>query len=106
MTTGGKILIKTKSQKNKVELYISDTGSGISNYIQDRIFEPFFTTKGVVGMGKDFGSQDLEGTGLGLSVSLGIIEAHGGKIKLLKSSKKGTTFKITLPIAIDTDKER
>ncbi|MDK2931582.1 MAG: hypothetical protein PWR07_1713 [Bacillota bacterium] len=69
-----------------VEIVITDTGCGIPEENLGRIFDPFFTTKEV---GK--------GTGLGLSVSFGIVEKHGGSIKVESEVGKGTTFTITLP---------
>jgi len=69
-----------------VEIVITDTGCGIPEENLNRIFDPFFTTKEV---GK--------GTGLGLSVSFGIVEKHGGSIKVESEVGKGTTFTITLP---------
>jgi len=100
MTSGGKVVITTKSANGFVTVLVTDNGTGINDSIKSRIFEPFFTTKGVVGMGKDFGAQDAQGTGLGLSVSHGIIENHSGTIRLISSSpKEGTTFEIKLPLA-------
>ena len=104
MSKGGTIEIDTKNDEQFVYMTIKDTGIGIDEAIKERIFEPFFTTKGVVGMGKSYGSQDTEGTGLGLSVSHGIIENHDGIIKLVSSSQEGSVFEIKLPYAkrIDT----
>lgn len=99
MENGGTITISTSISMGHVTIRVSDTGTGIKDEAKDRIFEPFFTTKGVVGMGKSFGSQDAEGTGLGLSVSMGIVEDHGGNIKLVETSERGTTFEIILPLA-------
>ena len=99
MPKGGTIEIDTKSDNASVIVLVKDTGKGIDEELKVRIFEPFFTTKGVVGMGKEYGSQDAEGTGLGLSVSHGIIENHNGTIKLLESSPQGTTFEIRIPVA-------
>jgi two-component system NtrC family sensor kinase len=65
-----------------------DHGAGIAEEHLDRIFEPFFTTK-------DVG----EGTGLGLSVSLGIVEEHGGAIDVTSELSVGTKFTVVLPIA-------
>jgi len=78
-----------KSTRNKpyMEIMFEDTGCGISPEISEHIFEPFFTTKA----GK--------GTGLGLFISYGIIEKHGGTIDLETTSDTGTQFKIRLPAA-------
>jgi CheY-like chemotaxis protein len=69
-----------------VEVEISDTGPGIAADVQRRMFEPFYTTK-----------PTGSGTGLGLSFSLGVVEAHGGRLELVDSSSAGTTFRLTLP---------
>ena len=69
------------------EITISDTGCGIPEEFLQRIFDPFFTTKGVG-----------RGTGLGLSVSHGTIEAHGGVIEVTSVEGEGTEFQIYLPI--------
>ena len=71
-----------------LKLSISDTGCGIDPSTLERIFDPYFTTKKV-----------NEGTGLGLSVSLGIIRGHGGLIELESEVGKGTRFDIYLPAA-------
>ena len=71
----------------KVRLRIADTGRGIPRELRGRIFDPFFTTK-------DIGT----GTGIGLSFSLGIVEAHGRTLEL-EESDVGTVFAITLPAA-------
>lgn len=88
--SGGKIEIQTRktdiNNAGGVEIRISDTGSGISLDHMDKIFDPFFTTKAV---GK--------GTGLGLAVSAGIVQRHGGTIKVQSKPESGTTFTIWLP---------
>jgi signal transduction histidine kinase len=66
---------------------IADDGAGIPKELLPRIFDPFFTTKPI-------GS----GTGLGLSLSYGIIQKHNGKIEVDSEPGRGTTFRITLPI--------
>ncbi len=71
-----------------VELSVKDSGHGIAPEDLDKIFNPFFTTKEV---GK--------GTGLGLTVVHGIVQEHGGQIKVESEVQKGTTFRILLPIA-------
>ncbi len=76
-----------------VEISITDTGCGISEQDRQRIFDPFFTSKGVG-----------QGTGLGLSVSHGIVRAHGGTIQVDSKVGEGATFRIYLPVeAQDTE---
>lgn len=77
--------------QNRVKIIISDTGSGMSEEVVSRIFDPFFTTKGVG-----------EGTGLGLSVSYGIIENHGGQVNVTSAIGEGTSFTVLLPITQKT----
>ena len=79
--------LETTSKNKIVEISVSDNGTGISKEIKDKIFQPFFTTK-----------PTGQGTGLGLSLSYDIINAHGGIIKMESKEKIGTTFKIELPI--------
>lgn len=83
----GSVTIRTERCGPRVAVCISDTGHGIAPEHINRIFEPFFTTKPV-------GS----GTGLGLSLSYGIIKKHGGDIHVSSETGKGTTFRIELPI--------
>jgi two-component system NtrC family sensor kinase len=98
MKGGGVLTIATRLAEEggrAVIVRISDTGSGIKKEHRSRIFDPLFTTKKVG-----------EGTGLGLSVSYGIITRHGGAISFVtktpdESSEPGTTFFITLPAAED-----
>ncbi|MFI5303778.1 MAG: ATP-binding protein [Nitrospiria bacterium] len=108
MPNGGKLYIKTnllfvkkalddrpeeahpRDASQSIEITFSDTGTGMSPEVMKRIFEPFYTTKG-----------DKMGTGLGLPVSYGIIERHGGQIEVQSTSGKGTTFKIKCPVFFD-----
>jgi len=82
----GNIWISTAIEDDKVIITFKDDGKGIPKKSIDKIFEPFFTTK-PVGMG----------TGLGLSISYGIIQEHGGEIKVKSKKKNGTTFIISIP---------
>ena len=68
-----------------VEISVTDSGRGIDAEHVDRIFEPFFTTK-------------AKGIGMGLSISRGIIEAHGGRL-WAENTAVGATFRFTLPVA-------
>jgi two-component system NtrC family sensor kinase len=83
----GRITIRTGSAGDSVWVEIADTGAGIAKEILPRIFDPFFTTKPI-------GS----GTGLGLSLSYGIIQKHHGQIEVHSEPGRGTTFRITLPV--------
>ncbi|MGF1669397.1 MAG: nitrogen regulation protein NR(II) [Balneolaceae bacterium] len=84
-TKNPQVMIKTEADQSSVFLRICDNGSGIPEEIRDRIFEPFFTTK-----------QTGSGTGLGLSVSHGIIKSMNGTITLSTKEGMGSCFKITL----------
>lgn len=78
----------THKNESSVKITISDTGIGMSQDIMNRIFEPFFTTK-------DIG----EGSGLGMSISHGIIKNHNGTITVESEVNVGTTFFITIPVS-------
>jgi signal transduction histidine kinase len=82
-------LVTGFDRKSVVSLYIQDSGPGITGENQDHIFDPFFTTKPT-------------GMGMGLSICRNIIETHGGKLRLTKTSHHGSSFEITLPIAQQT----
>lgn len=86
-TAKPKVTVSTSRQQNIIKLTVADVGKGIKAENQPRIFEPFFTTK-------DVG----RGTGLGLSVSHGIINKMGGAIRAESEYGEGTIFIITLPI--------
>ena len=80
------VSIQTKKINDKVEIKVSDNGNGIPQNIVDKIFQPFFTTK-----------PTGQGTGLGLSLSYDIIQAHGGEIKVESKEGEGTKFIISIP---------
>jgi two-component system NtrC family sensor kinase len=89
MPRGGVLTIRVAREKitGFLSIHITDTGTGIPSHILSSIFTPFFTTK-----------PTGRGTGLGLSVSRGIIEKHGGSIEVESKVNEGTTFTVHLPI--------
>ncbi len=94
MPSGGKITISTQPQTDEwVEIRITDTGIGMTDEVKKRIFDPFFTTKGVTN------------SGLGMSVSFGIVKRHGGEILIESEVGKGSTFIIHLPIGYEEEKK-
>ncbi|WP_457551738.1 PAS domain-containing sensor histidine kinase [Desulfobacula sp.] len=78
--------IKTYTEKDWVMIEVSDTGVGMTDVVKRKIFEPFFTTK-----------ETGKGTGLGTSISFGIIKDYGGTIDILSEYGKGATFMIKFP---------
>lgn len=89
---GGTITVSLRQCGAWVELSVRDTGAGIPESVRDRIFEPFVTTKGALG------TSNTPGTGLGLSVSYGIVKDHGGDIRFETETGVGTTMIVRLPI--------
>jgi two-component system NtrC family sensor kinase len=85
--------ITTRHKQGMVYIVVSDTGHGMAPAVSERVFEPFFTTK-----------PPGEGTGLGLSVSYGIIQAHEGTISVESAPDVGTTFTILLPLYTEANK--
>jgi signal transduction histidine kinase len=87
MPGGGHLRVSTEREGDDVRVTFSDTGVGIPPENLTRIFDPFFTTK-----------PDANGTGLGLSVSLGIVRQHGGAIEVQSEPNRGATFTVRLPV--------
>jgi PAS domain S-box-containing protein len=87
MHRGGWLTLATNADDDAVAVEVRDTGDGIKREHIKRIYDPFFTTKGIG-----------RGTGLGLSVSYGIVQEHGGSIVVESSPGQGTTFRVTLPV--------
>jgi two-component system NtrC family sensor kinase len=91
MPGGGTLRVAT-SNGDGVSVIISDTGSGIAQEHIQRIYDPFFTTK------NSPQENQRRGTGLGLSVTYGIIQEHAGKIRVESSPDAGTTFYLEFPL--------
>ena len=82
----GRVSLLTRKHGDVCEILVEDNGCGIAAKVRPHIFDPFFTTKGTG-----------EGTGLGLSVSLGIVQRHGGEMLVESEEGKGTRFTVRLP---------
>jgi two-component system NtrC family sensor kinase len=95
MMDGGRLTLSSDLSLDTgcIAINITDTGPGMSPEVLKSIFDPFFTTKT---MGR--------GTGLGLSVSLGIIQKHGGEIRVASKIGEGTTFTVILPTGEDVER--
>jgi two-component system NtrC family sensor kinase len=91
MKNGGELIVSTyparRESRDWIVMSVKDNGTGIPHEDQIRIFEPFFTTKG-----------DRGGTGLGLSVTYGIVTDHGGSIEISSKLGNGSTFDVWLPL--------
>lgn len=83
-----RITLTTRPQAGEAVLEVTDTGDGVREEHRPRLFTPFFTTK-----------PAGQGTGLGLSLSYGIAQAHGGSLSYQKAPTGGATFVLTLPLA-------
>lgn len=94
MPQGGKIILTTRPQAHDwVEVRIADTGTGMTEEVKRRVFDPFFTTKGV------------GNSGLGMSVSYGIVKRHGGEILIESEQGKGTAFVLHLPVGYGEEEQ-
>ncbi|HEU4367914.1 MAG TPA: GAF domain-containing protein [Methylomirabilota bacterium] len=84
MPEGGMLTLSTTLVDERIEVAVADTGVGMPAEVRDKIFDPFFTTKGP------------QGTGLGLSMTYGIISRHGGSIAVESEPGRGSTFRLSL----------
>jgi signal transduction histidine kinase len=84
MPQGGELTIRTGTIGDRIEISVSDTGSGLTQEECGRLFTPYYTTK-------------QHGTGLGLAIVQSVVSDHGGKISVESTKEKGTTFRIELP---------
>lgn len=92
MPNGGILSFSVEEKDATVVIKVKDTGVGIPKENLSRIFDPFFTTKGPIG------GSNIPGTGLGLSLSYGIMQSLGGSIEVESKVKEGSTFSLLLPL--------
>jgi two-component system NtrC family sensor kinase len=89
MPRGGRLWLRTRRDDENAEFEVQDDGAGIPPEILPQLFEPFFTTK-----------EKGRGVGLGLAVSKGIVERHGGRIAVESEAGRGTKVLVTLPLDV------
>ena len=94
MVVGGRLQITTVVEGDRGVIKFADTGCGMTEQVRQRIFEPFYTTKGA------------KGYGMGLAVTYGIVERHGGSIQVASEAGHGATFTIRLPLARAEQREQ
>jgi signal transduction histidine kinase len=87
---GGSVVVRAWSEKDHIEVEISDTGIGIPEEALSRIFDEFYRAKNAKAM-------EMEGTGLGLAIAKDVVEQHGGQISVESVEGEGSTFYVTLP---------
>jgi GAF domain-containing protein/CheY-like chemotaxis protein len=93
MPEGGTLTLTTALVDERIEIAVADSGVGMPPEVRDKVFDPFFTTKGP------------QGTGLGLSMTYGIISRHGGSIAVESEPGRGSTFRLSLPRGVDVQPE-
>ena len=89
MPAGGRVVFRLSADPQWATVAATDTGCGMANETRQRVLEPFFTTKGT------------RGTGLGLAVSWGIIQRHGGTIDIASALGEGSTFQLTVECGVE-----
>ena len=97
-TKGGQISVACEVEQEWVVISVSDQGEGIPPEYLDKVFERFFQVDGA-------STRRVGGSGLGLSIARGIVEAHNGKIWVESTVGQGSTFRFTLPLATESVEE-
>jgi signal transduction histidine kinase len=87
---GGRVIVKTVERDGSTVLEVTDSGHGISDVDQLQLFNPFFRTQSAT-------AQAIPGTGLGLTITKAIVDAHKGSIDVRSVVGRGTTFNVLLP---------
>src|SRR5262249_20372629 len=93
MPNGGTLTLTTAPVEDRVEVVVADTGVGMPAEVREKVFDPFFTTKGP------------QGTGLGLSMTYGIVSRHGGSIAVESEPGQGSTFRLSFPRTVEARPE-
>lgn len=96
--SGGSVRVRLSISGDQVEIEVADSGMGIGDIDPNRIFERLYRSGSAI-------AQQVPGAGLGLTIALAIVEAHQGTIGVVKSDHDGTTFRITLPLAVSSTRD-
>jgi signal transduction histidine kinase len=91
----GRVWVRLTRDDQRVVFEVQDTGYGISKAAQAKLFQRFYRAK-------TRGTENIEGTGLGLSLVKAVIEQHGGRVSVASDEGQGSTFRAELPIANQT----
>jgi signal transduction histidine kinase len=95
---GGSVAVKAWRDNDQIRIEVSDTGIGIPKEAKARIFSEFYRAKNAKAL-------EMEGTGLGLTITKDVVEQHGGEIRFDSEVGEGTTFYVTLPVGEGRSKE-
>jgi signal transduction histidine kinase len=93
---GGSIWVRVRPEGQRIVIEVQDTGYGIPGAAQAKLFQRFYRVKLP-------GREDIEGTGLGLSLVKAVVEQHGGRVAAESEQGKGSTFRIWLPVAMNNE---
>jgi PAS domain S-box-containing protein len=89
---GGVVTVRVATVSGSVHIDVADTGIGIGDAEPERVFERLYRSPTAV-------AHEIPGAGLGLSIASAIVDAHGGRVRVLRSDENGSTFRIELPLA-------
>ncbi|MET3960725.1 PAS domain S-box-containing protein [Marmoricola sp. OAE513] len=94
--SGGSVRVRLRVHGQNAEIEVADSGTGIGDAEPSRIFERLYRAGSAI-------AQQVPGAGLGLTIALAIVEAHRGTISVVKTDKQGTTFQISIPLAVPVE---
>ena len=88
---GGRVIVRANADGDQAVFEVTDTGEGIAEGDRDRVFDPFFRSR-------DANARAVPGTGLGLTITKAIVDAHGGTIQVEPAPGGGTIFRVRIPV--------
>jgi signal transduction histidine kinase len=88
---GGNVTVRAAVRGSNAVFEVADTGGGVADHDRERLFDPFFRSR-------DANARAVPGTGLGLTITKAIVDAHNGTIEVESTPGGGTTFRVRLPV--------